>query len=165
MCPEPRFVPCKNYKCQGPKNQKFNTKSTLKKLNEPVLEGVAMSELSNGTKNHTSKSRETIPLTEILAFRLISFFLNKFFDLLVIFCIFGSSARRERDYSLKKVFCYLFKPQHFFLIDPRKAKTKFLLLYFLSMEFLLSLNPLTLALQSKNYSDFCREYIFFLSIF
>jgi hypothetical protein len=45
---------------QGPKNQKFDTKSTLKK--EPVPEGVAMSELSNGTKKHTSKSRETIPL-------------------------------------------------------------------------------------------------------
>jgi hypothetical protein len=30
--------------------------------NEPIPAGVAMSELSNGTKKHTSKSRETIPL-------------------------------------------------------------------------------------------------------
>jgi hypothetical protein len=29
-----------------------------------VPDGVAMSELSNGTKKHTSKSRETIPLNE-----------------------------------------------------------------------------------------------------
>jgi hypothetical protein len=34
------------------------------KKNEPVPEGVAMSDLSNGTKKHTSKSRETIPLSE-----------------------------------------------------------------------------------------------------
>jgi hypothetical protein len=32
-----------------------------KKKNEPIPEGVAMSELSNGTKKHTSKSCETIP--------------------------------------------------------------------------------------------------------
>jgi hypothetical protein len=32
-------------------------------LNKPVPEWVAVSELSNGTKEHTSKSRETIPLT------------------------------------------------------------------------------------------------------
>jgi hypothetical protein len=31
--------------------------------NEPVSAGVAMSELSNGTKKHTSTSRETIPLS------------------------------------------------------------------------------------------------------
>jgi hypothetical protein len=31
--------------------------------NEPVPAGVAMSELNNGTKIHTSKSRETIPLS------------------------------------------------------------------------------------------------------
>jgi hypothetical protein len=34
----------------------------LFKKNEPVPSGVAMSELSNGIKKHTSKSRETIPL-------------------------------------------------------------------------------------------------------
>jgi hypothetical protein len=32
------------------------------KKNEPAPDEVAMSELSNGTKKHTSKSRETIPL-------------------------------------------------------------------------------------------------------
>jgi hypothetical protein len=31
--------------------------------NEPVPSGVAMSELSNGIKKHTSKSHETIPLS------------------------------------------------------------------------------------------------------
>jgi hypothetical protein len=36
-------------------------KSTFQK-NIPVPSGLAMSELSNGTKKHTSKSRETIPL-------------------------------------------------------------------------------------------------------
>jgi hypothetical protein len=35
-------------------------------LNEPVLAGVAMSELSNGFKKHTLKSRETIPLKQFL---------------------------------------------------------------------------------------------------
>jgi hypothetical protein len=37
------------------------TQNRLEKK-EPVPEGVAMSKLSNGTKKHTSNSRETIPL-------------------------------------------------------------------------------------------------------
>jgi hypothetical protein len=40
---------------------KNSTRNWLFK-NEPVPAGVAMSELSYGTKKHTSKSRETIPL-------------------------------------------------------------------------------------------------------
>jgi hypothetical protein len=38
------------------------TRNRLFKKNEPAPDRVAMSELSNGTKKHTSKSRETIPL-------------------------------------------------------------------------------------------------------
>jgi hypothetical protein len=42
------------------------TQNLLFFLNEPVPAGVAMSELSIGTKKHTSKSRETIPLSPLL---------------------------------------------------------------------------------------------------
>jgi hypothetical protein len=51
-------------KTNSAKAQKIQnlTRNRLKKKNEPIQEGVAMSELSNGTKKHTSKSRETIPL-------------------------------------------------------------------------------------------------------
>jgi hypothetical protein len=42
---------------------KNSTRNRLLKKNAPAPEGVAMSELSNGTKKHTSKSRETIPFT------------------------------------------------------------------------------------------------------
>jgi hypothetical protein len=47
---------------------KNSTQNRLKKKNQPVPEGVAMSDLSNGTKKHTSKSRETIPLRSFLTF-------------------------------------------------------------------------------------------------
>jgi hypothetical protein len=44
-----------------------STRNRLFKKNEPAPEGVAMSKLSNGTKKHTLKSRETtgIPLNKI----------------------------------------------------------------------------------------------------
>jgi hypothetical protein len=41
---------------------KNSTQNQIFLKNEPVLSGVAMSELSKGTKKHTSKSCETIPL-------------------------------------------------------------------------------------------------------
>jgi hypothetical protein len=48
---------------------KNSTRNRLLKKNEPAPDGVAMSELSNSTKKHTSKSHETIPLSEdVLAF-------------------------------------------------------------------------------------------------
>jgi hypothetical protein len=55
---EPRFAPWGNYPCQDPNNRKFDKKSTF--FNEPVPSGVAMSDLSNGIKKPSSKSRETI---------------------------------------------------------------------------------------------------------
>jgi hypothetical protein len=48
-----------------PEKSKIRHEIDFKK-NKPVPEGVAMSELSNGTKKHTSKSRETIPLRPLL---------------------------------------------------------------------------------------------------
>jgi hypothetical protein len=52
---------------------KNSTRNRLKKKkNDPAVEGVAMFELSNGTKKHTSKSRETIPLS---VFNLLAMFL------------------------------------------------------------------------------------------
>jgi hypothetical protein len=59
---EPRCAPRENYHPQDPNNQKFYTKSTFKRK-LPVPPGIAMSDLSNGTKKHTLKYREAIPLT------------------------------------------------------------------------------------------------------
>jgi hypothetical protein len=46
-----------------PEKSKIRHEIDFKKK-RPVPEGVAMSELSNGTKKHTLKSRETIPLNK-----------------------------------------------------------------------------------------------------
>jgi hypothetical protein len=43
--------------------------STLKNKKKTDPEGVAMSELSNGTKKHTLKSHETIPLNYSLVLK------------------------------------------------------------------------------------------------
>jgi hypothetical protein len=43
-------------------NAQIIKNSTQNRLYERVPSGVAMSELSNGTKKHTLKSRETLPL-------------------------------------------------------------------------------------------------------
>jgi hypothetical protein len=43
-----------------------STQNRLYLKNEPVPSGVAMSELSNGTKKHNSQSHETIPLMATL---------------------------------------------------------------------------------------------------
>jgi hypothetical protein len=51
-------------KTTSAKARKIKNSTRKKKKNEPVLSGVAMSELSNGTKKHTSL--ETIPLNYTL---------------------------------------------------------------------------------------------------
>jgi hypothetical protein len=68
--PESRFGHREKLPAPSLNNRKFITKSILKK-NEPVPSGVALSELSNSTKKHTSKSHETIPLKTVL--RLFAF--------------------------------------------------------------------------------------------
>jgi hypothetical protein len=45
-----------------PEKSKIRHEIEFFKKNEPPPDGVAMSELSNDTKKHTSKSRETVPL-------------------------------------------------------------------------------------------------------
>jgi hypothetical protein len=59
---EPKFTHWANYQRQGPKNKKIRQEIDFILKNEPVPSVVAMSELSNGTKKHNSKSHETIPL-------------------------------------------------------------------------------------------------------
>jgi hypothetical protein len=64
VVPRAKMRPWANYPCQYPKNQKVDTKSTLKKTNP--MSGISMSDLSNDTKKYTPKSRETIPLQALL---------------------------------------------------------------------------------------------------
>jgi hypothetical protein len=62
-CPERDSCTAKTTSAKAQKIKNSTRNRCLKK--EPAPDGVAMSELSNGTKKHTSKSRETIPLTAL----------------------------------------------------------------------------------------------------
>jgi hypothetical protein len=53
--------PAKTTSAKARKIKNLTRNRCLKKY-EPAPDGVEMFELSNGTKKHTSKSRETIPL-------------------------------------------------------------------------------------------------------